>query len=505
MASEERQPVRGAATLFSDYASILGARFASAALSVVSVLLTTRILDPTGYGLVAYVTVIALLIFTVTSAWTSAAMSRYGREELEREGSMRGTTWSRIELTAPLLVVATGVVVLIKVAGGFPSELTWALIWLAIASGGVLVVFDHVTYSLEVAGRMKASAGQVVSQQVALLILLTVILLTGTGQSPLVVAAAGTVTAAIFAIAFGRLVFRTSFWPRKVDHELRGRILRFSVPLIAFTLSQYAIRSVDLIVVGAFASAAAVGVYAIAYQAFSVLQQLTTASGPVLLPLFVSLQTAGTEGFLGRYVERVVPQLTLIGATVAGLAVPFVPAAVPLVFGHAFEGAAEPLEILLLALVFGFVGNLLAPAIVLEERTPPIAIVNVVAMIVNIVGDLLLVGPADMPLTGPAIATAAAFAVILIGYVGIARSSITTKLSVPLATLLPFVAGFVPAITLGSAVAIPIGVAATLAVAMALVMLTKTFEVEDLDLIMRLDMPRPVKRLTVRAVELTSR
>ena len=72
----ERQQVRGAATVFSDYASVLGARLAAALLSLVSVLMMTRILDPAQYGVVAYVSVIDLLIFTITSEWTSTAVSR---------------------------------------------------------------------------------------------------------------------------------------------------------------------------------------------------------------------------------------------------------------------------------------------------------------------------------------------------------------------------------------------------------------------------------------------
>src|SRR5215203_3314325 len=99
---ERPKRVRGAATVFSDFASVLGARFTSSVLSLVSALITTRILDPDGYGVVAYVSVIALLVFTVTSSWTSAAVSRYGREELENRGSILAVTWARAQISAPV-------------------------------------------------------------------------------------------------------------------------------------------------------------------------------------------------------------------------------------------------------------------------------------------------------------------------------------------------------------------------------------------------------------------
>jgi O-antigen/teichoic acid export membrane protein len=501
----QRRRIRGVSTVFSDYASVLGARFTSALLSVVSVLITTRILDPDGYGVVAYVAVIAVLIFTVTSAWTSTAVSRYGREELEERGSMVAVTWSRIRLTAPLLLIAALIVVAIKLAGGFPPQLTWLLTWLAIGYGVVLVASDHVVYSLESAGRMKTSAVQLLSQQLLAIPVLAVILATGVGQSPLVVASISVASATVVTVAFGRLVTRTSLWPPTTDVELRRRMLRFSAPLIAFTLSQYAIRSVDLIVISAFATTAAVGIYAVAYQAYSVLQQLTTASGPVLTPLFVSLRRAREERLLDRYVERAVPQLTLIGATVAGLAVPFVGIAVPVVFGHSFADASDPLTVLLLAIVLGFVANLLAPVIVLHERTVPVGVVNGVAALVNIVGDIVLVGPAGLPIVGPAIATAAAMATILITYAAIVRGCTAARAVLPLPALLPFVAGFVPAVTLADAVALPVALVAAPTCAVIVMLWTKSFRREDLEVISRLDMPGPLKRLTVRTLELAAR
>ena len=497
--------MRGAATVFSDYASVLGARVAAALLSLVGVLMMTRILDPAGYGVVAYVSVIALLIYTVTSAWSSTAVSRYGREEFEDSGSTIEVTWSRVALTVPLLAIAALIVVAIKLAGGFPPQLTWGLVWLAIALGTVLVVSEHIVYSLEAIGRMKTSAAQLLTRQLFVLAGLAVILVAGVDASPALIAGILMGGAALSAIVFGSRITRTSLWPPSTNPALRRQILRFSAPLIAFTLSQYAIRSVDLIVIGAFVGASAVGVYAIAYQAYGVLQQLTTVSGPVLTPLFVSLRMAEQEELVDRYLERAVPQLALIAATLMGVAVAFVGLVVPVVFGDAFAGASDPLSILLLAIVLGFVANLVSPVLVLHERTKGIGVVTVVAALVNIVGDILLVGPAGLHLTGPAIATSVAMATIVVGFVVIVRDCTSVRVTVPIASILPCVAGLVPALVLAPALAVPVAIAATAACAAAVVVFAKPFERNDLDLISRLDIPSPLKRLTVRTLELTTR
>jgi O-antigen/teichoic acid export membrane protein len=200
-----------------------------------------------------------------------------------------------------------------------------------------------------------------------------------------------------------------------------------------------------------------------------------------------------------------VPQLTLIGATLAGLAVPFVGIAVPVIFGDPFARASDPIAILLFALVFGFGANLLAPAIVLHGRTGPVAVANVAAMLVNVIGDIVLVGPAKLHLVGPAIATVAAMATVMIGYVLIARKYMASRAPLPVATVLPFVAGFVPAMTLAQAIAVPVGIVATMGCAAIVILWTKHFDREDIDLVSRLDMPRPLKSLTMRTLHLTQR
>jgi O-antigen/teichoic acid export membrane protein len=499
-----RGSVRGMATLFRDYTSVLGARFASSLLSLCSVLITTRILDPAGYGVVAYVSAAALLVSAVTSSWTNAAVSRYGRQEFEEYGTTVAVTWARMQLVAPLLLIAAPILIFVKLGGGFPAEVSWPLTWLAIAYGVVLGTSDHVTYSLTAVGRIRTSALQLVSQQTLAIVILAGILISGGGASPAVIVSVTVASLALVTIVFASRVARVALWPPRRDADLRRRMLRFAGPLAAFTLSQYVIRYVDFFVIGAFATTTAVGIYAIAYQGYGVLQYFTTATGPVLTPLFVSLRMGGREDLLNRYVERLIPQLMLLAATLAGLAVPFVGIVIPVVFGESYAKASDPLAILLFASISQFGAALLSPVIFLHERTVPVGVVNILAVLVNVIGDIVLVGPAGMHLTGPAIATGAATATIMIGYVGIVRGCTDAHASVRPAMLAPFFAGLVPTLVLTHA-AFVVAIVATAGCAAAVTLLAKPFEQEDVDLIARLDMPTPLKRLATRALELAAR
>lgn len=498
-------PVRGAATVFSDYASVVGARLGAAVLSLASVLLLTRMLAPTGYGTLAFFTIVAMLIFTITSAWTSTAASRYGREELEARGQMIGVTWGRAAITAPLVAIAAVLIPTLKALGGLPPEFTWALVWLAVGYGCVFIVSEHILYLLEAAGRIKLSALGMLCQQAAVVGSLAVVYVTGSSTSPAVIATIWLVGLALVTAAFSTVIWRQALWPPSIDRALLRRMVLFSAPMIAFTVSQYVIRSVDLVVIRGYGTVADVGVYAVAYQGYTVLQALASAAPPILTPLFVSLRSADRESLVALFYERVVPQLTFVGAVLGGLAAPFAIALVPPVFGDEFADAATPMAILLIPIVLLFGANLLAPIVVLHERTKAVGILNSVAAAVNVVGDVVLIGPLDMGIAGAAIATAAAVAIVWAGYLEVGRKAVGSTRRLHPALLTPLAVGLAPGLVWGGWLGVATGTAAAAVSALAVQRWLRPFAPEDAELVARLDMPPRLKALVLRGLAFASR
>lgn len=507
-ANPERRPggVLGARTVFSDYAAMLGARVGSALLSVVSVLITARLLAPADFGVVAYFVLVAFLVFTVSFAWTSPAVARFGREEIETGISLAQLTWSRIAICAPLFALAIAGVVLLEALGAFPDEFGWALVALAIGYGAGLVIADHLQYSLIAAGQIKRGAAWNIGQQIAIVATFAAVYLADLDVGPLEIAAIMTGWSAVFGVALSAACWRLALWPPARRGELARKLMRFSLPLVALIFAQYLIRSVDLFVLGIFAGATTIGVYAIAYQAYSVLQQLTIATGPVLTPLFVSLRSAGREQSVSRYYERVVPQLTLIAAVIAAALLAPVAAAVPVILGDPFADAATPLVILMCAIVVVFAAELTAPILILHEGTKAIGAINVVAAVVNVALDFILIGVFDLGLVGPAIATVAAVAVIRIGYDVVVRERTRTRPQVAMwAAFAPLAAAGVPALVLTGAVAIGVSLAAAVAAGALVVALTRPFAQADAELIAALDMPPAMKRAALKSLRVLGR
>jgi O-antigen/teichoic acid export membrane protein len=282
-------------------------------------------------------------------------------------------------------------------------------------------------------------------------------------------------------------------------------MLRFSTPLIAFTASQYVIQAIDLIIVRAFKSTAQVGVYAFAYQVFTTLQALATVAPQVLTPLFVSARTAHSEALVRRYFERVVPQALFVGSVGAGLVIPILPFVVPALFGSGFKGSVEPLAVLLIGLVLLLLSNLLAPVVVLHERSRPVAALNTVGAVVNVGADVLLLGPLHAGIVAAAAATTACFLVIGVGYFVVARRCLGLSTRVPAELMAPAIGALVPTVVLDGPQGSIVGISLALAATAALLASRGVFAREDADLIERLNMPVAARRALLRGLAVVAR
>ena len=165
-----------------------------------------------------------------TASWTSHAMAvtRYGREELERSGSMQATSWSRLVITAPAVSVAVRFVVGLKLVGALPTQLTWVFVAIALGSGVSLIAAEHMLNLLEAAGRMKRTAVGVVAQRAVSIVAIVFVAALGAAHSAAAIALVWLATGLLFAAWLGASVWRVGLWPVRFDRALLRRMVRFS-------------------------------------------------------------------------------------------------------------------------------------------------------------------------------------------------------------------------------------------------------------------------------------
>jgi O-antigen/teichoic acid export membrane protein len=490
--------IRGATTLASDFGAIASGRILSALLSFVTVLFTTRMLGPTGYGTVAFVGVVSTLVFTVSTAWTGISVRRYGREDLELRGKMNRLTWNRALIGAPLVTVIVSVVLILKIFGVLPGGLTWPLVWIAVGTGLANMVVDHWICLLETSGKMKVSAGgQVLSQMVYVGGLVALFVLS-VRISPEVVLLLALGSATLLAIGVAPIVWRVGVMPLTADRQLLRRMLWLSTPVIGLMVSQYIFASVDIFVLSMFRSQHDVGVYAVAYQAYIVLSGVAVSATAVFVPLFVSLQMAGRRSLIERYLRSGVPQGLFLIAAVGGLVVPTVPLLVPIVFGHAFAAAATALSVLAIGLAFLFAAYLVAPILTLHEQTRTTAAINAVAAAINVAGDFLMIGVFHMGIVAPAAATSGALVFIFGAYYVRARNVLHIEVRLHIIVAAPLIAALTPTLLVGGVVGTLSGISGAAATSAAIIVWRSPFTRDDAGLIAKLDLPPIVKRVVLK-------
>lgn len=493
------ESVRGGKSVLGDLTAIASGRITASVLSLATALITTRMLGPSGYGTVAIVGIIAMLLFTASTAWTGVAVRRYGREDLERIGRMNRLTWTRVVLGAPLIAAATMIVLALKVFGALPSVFTWELVAIAVGTGLATVVVDHWICLLETTGKMKTSASGQVLCQAAYVAALLALVISGVRASATGVLLLSLGSIMLLVIGAAPFVWRTGVVPAvRPDRTMLRRVLWLSTPAIALLISQYVFGSIDIFVLRLYRSQTEVGVYAVAYQAYTVLSAAGVTATAVLVPLFVSMRVANREDLVTRYLVRHLPQGLFVVAVLCGLAVAPIHWAVPIVFGRAFTRAATPMVILVGGLAFLFGAYLVAPILTLHERTRTTAVINAIAAAINVVLDFVLIGLLHMGVVAPALATTVALLFMGVGFFVYARQAVGAKSAPNPIVMLPLAAGIIPALLISGPLGLPAGISSVLAAAIVVLVVRTPFSPDDARVMDQLDLPVKIKGMAVR-------
>jgi O-antigen/teichoic acid export membrane protein len=217
----------------------------------------------------------------------------------------------------------------------------------------------------------------------------------------------GVIAANALAALYGAIVVRRDVGTRPSSHEL-GKMLAYGLPLVPAGLAMWALALVDRIMLNKLGTLADVGQYAVANRIASVL--LLGVTGFVLAfgPYVFSIYSQDRE------LEKVVRGKTLTYLTVclcaAALALTLFAREVISVVAPAFDSAYEAVGLLMLSIVAFGISTVVMAGISIMRRTKVLAVLAVVAAVVNIALNFALIPPFGM--VGAAAATALAYLVL---------------------------------------------------------------------------------------------
>jgi O-antigen/teichoic acid export membrane protein len=208
------------------------------------------------------------------------------------------------------------------------------------------------------------------------------------------------------AVLVARTVLTRDLLRGPVDPRLLGSLLRFGVPLVPVTLSFWVFTAADRLVVGKVAGLTELGYYSVAVSVTMVFVVLTSAVSQAWLPRALQLYESDrplAARAVGASLTYYVLGLGLLATTVAALA----PEVTAVLAGGDYAPAAEAMPLLCMGSVLYGSQSITAAGLTVTHRTGLLAVISMVAAVINVVAAVALV-----PVGGIVGASAAA----VIGY-----------------------------------------------------------------------------------------
>lgn len=194
---------------------------------------------------------------------------------------------------------------------------------------------------------------------------------------------------ALIAILYIRVRYNRILSP--VDYATVMDLLKFSLPLMLSTAMWLILQQADNLLLGAYLSSTAVGIYDSAYTLARIILMLVSALGFLFLPILSGLDNDGkTSEMVGLY-QSATKWLVFVGLVPLTLFVTYPGSVMQHVFGKSYVAG----ELTLLILSLGFFTHCLTGnsghSLVAIGRTKIVAAGSLVAVVVNILLNLVLI------------------------------------------------------------------------------------------------------------------
>ncbi len=486
-----------------DFLSLSSAQLALMPLALLSASITSRLLGPQGYGILALAFSIAQVAFVCAINWASNAMVRFGRAEIIVEGSMRRTFWACTLLIAGCCIIALASLALLRglVARyiGIPERALWIVLAMILA----IVLSNQTLLLLQAHGRMRRYAMTSASERIIYIILLLASALLWPSMDAVAIFLL-TVLCKLLQTLLGvsGLPLRGLF-PVTLHRPTLERILRYSWPMVFAFSGGYVVDWIDLYVIRAYLPLSDVGTYQVAYQGMLSLSGLLMVLSTLAFPIITGLRVQDRQEAVRRYVTRFTPQVTVTWGLILALVSGFSPAVIPLLFGQQFIGAIRPFKILLMGIAFQSISVMYSPILASYDLTKQSTGIVIFMGLVNLAGDLVLVP--RLGIAGAAVATAFSYVLSSTLYLVVGNRRLDIASPMPLLCPLPGLLALGGNLLTDS---VSVGILLFLGTASLTVSFARRarlFERTDADVLEQIEMPAAFKRGIRRAMLVLSR
>ena len=381
MQPERATTEQGAAQVFRAALDLVGRLGLVALLGAIATLALTRLLGPTDYGIYASAIATAALLGAAADLGFSLMLSRDAAGSPAAHRSMLRAAY---EIAIAWAAVLTAILVVLALTAGLASD-----------RGMVLLVLAP---SMLFNGLNPARTFMVIARRTRTLVLIDVcvttvqvgvsVFLAAQGLGPVAVAVTVSAGSIVENLIVSAVVARV-LEPGNRERFSRRVLLTRSAPLGLVSILTRVYLTIDLVLLGGLISGPRLGQYAAAAKVVSVLGAVSGAVMSGALPAMAV--RASDRHQLERLVVRVWHWLVVGPLPVFVGLVLFAGPAVRLAFGARYAHASALLAILACAGAVSVLSNLVGNLMVVFERNRALVTQNVIAIVFNIAGNLILI------------------------------------------------------------------------------------------------------------------
>jgi len=358
---------------------ILG-KMASVVVSLITTGILTRKLGAAVYG--QYILIISLSIFfdALADFGTSVIGVREASKEEDEAGRVR--VWSNVAILRLMMAVfslALGMILIFNWLDlkevRFEAVLAWSMMIFTSLAGSLGVVWQT---------RIKMQAKVLVEVMFPTVFLLC--LWWFHGEISLAWVFGTYLIARIITLAWGWWMGRGTINFRLVDRKLIGELLKMSWPMGLYLIifSAYD-RAIDSLMIRRFLGVGEVAWYGLAYKIYGVLIQPAFFLMSGIFPIL-------SKGKNNKSIFNWTALILLVAAATVMLGVwIFAPIMVFLLAGSQFEASVLVLRILVVALVFAYLGHLVGFTLISKNGQKELLGLGVIILVFNFLGNLVAI------------------------------------------------------------------------------------------------------------------
>ena len=480
-------------TAWWDYFSITILQFLGIPLSILSVSVTTRLINPDEYGVRALFFSVIGLLFLFGINWTSSSVIRFGKEEFVKEGHLRKTFGSRLLIATLCYFLSIIIAFLFRAQIMKYIGLVLSDFWLVIVALLSQFTLNFTGYILKTINQIKLQAflsflSRIVG--ISLLILIILHVFEANAKSLIIIAIISNTVLFLMQLRYIKLIY---LFPLRVSKQHMKKIVQYSWALIFAFSTGYIVDWVDIVVIRYYLSLESVGIYGIAYNFMLYFSGLLSGVTIVTFPLLsASRFKLGEEVIIQKYIKRFTPQVVFAWVLLVCMMMLFSRIVFSAVVGQSYQNAVYPFMILISGIGFQAIAVMYTSIYSSFDLIKYSSGLNVLMGIVNLAGDLLLVP--RIGINGAAITTA--FAYIFTSYLYLIVANKLLKITEQKALFYPIGAVLSLLICYNSdSLAInSLGVAIIVTGMIFWARATKLFSFEDLSMFSNIDMPIIVRK-----------